>query len=129
MWGQYQGTEFKKIKILQEKTIRIIKFLPSNAPVSKETHKLKILKLKDFITLQNILFVYDCLEEERVKSLNATFKRMETNQFHNTRSFYTHQLKRRDFKTEKYGHFSILNKCLSDWTLLQNALETSFKKN
>ena len=36
MWGQYQGTEFKKIETLQEKAIRIIKFLPSNAPVSKE---------------------------------------------------------------------------------------------
>ena len=53
---------------------------------------------------------------------------METNQFYNTRSFNTHQLKRRDFKTEKYGRFSILSKCLSDWNLLQNALKTNFKK-
>ena len=93
MWGQYQGTEFKKIETLQEKAIRIIKFLPNNAPVSKEMHKLRILKLKDFITLQNILFAYDCLEEKAVKSLNTTFKQMETNQFYNTRSFNTHQLK------------------------------------
>ena len=56
------------------------------------------------------------------------FKPMETNQFHNTRSFNTHQLKRQDFKTEKYGCFSILSKCLSDWNLLQNALKTNFKK-
>ena len=128
MWGQYQGTEFKKIETLQEKAIRIIKFLPSNAPVSKEMQKLKILKLKDFITLQNILFVYDCLEEERMKSFNTTFKRMETNQFYNTRSFNTHQLKRGDFKTEKYGRFSISSKCLSDWKLLQNSLKTNLKK-
>ena len=126
VWGQYQGTEFKKIETLQEKAIRIIKFLPNNAPVSKEMHKLRILKLKDFITLQNVLFVYDCLEEERMKSFNTTFKQMETNQFYNTRSFNTHQLKRRDFKTEKYGRFSILSKCLSDWNLLQNDLKTNF---
>ena len=94
VWGQYQGTEFKKIETLQEKAIRIIKFLPNNAPVSKEMHKLRILKLKDFITLQNVLFVYDCLEEERMKSFNTTFKQMETNQFYNTRSFNTHQLKK-----------------------------------
>ena len=95
IWGQYQGTEFKKIETLQEKAIRIIKFLPNNAPVSKEMHKLRILKLKDFITLQNILFVYDCLEEERMKSFHTTFKQMEkTNQFYNTRSFNTHQLKK-----------------------------------
>ena len=128
VWGQYQGTEFKKIETLQEKAITIIKFLPNNAPVSKEMHKLRILKLKDFITLQNVLFVYDCLEEERMKSFNTTFKQMETNQFYNTRSFNTHQLKRRDFKTEKYGRFSILSKCLSDWNLLQNDLKTNLKK-
>ena len=48
----------KKKEMLQEKAIRIINFLPNNAPVSKEMHKLRILKLKDFITLQNVLFVY-----------------------------------------------------------------------
>ena len=85
MWGQYQGTEFQKLARLQEKAVIIIKFLPNNAPVSKEMHILKILKLKDFITHQNILFVYDCLEEER-----------------------------RDFKTKKCGRFSILKKILTD---------------
>ena len=113
---------------MQEKAIKTIKFLPNSAPVSKEMHKLRILKLKDFVKLQNILFVYDCLEEERIKSFNTTFKRMETDQFHNAISFNTHQLKRRDFKTEKYGCFSILSKCLSDWNLLQNDLKTNFKK-
>ena len=46
-----------KIETLQEKVIRIIKLLSNNAPVSKEVHKLKILKLQDLITLQNILSV------------------------------------------------------------------------
>ena len=118
----------RKIKTLQEKAIKTIKFLPNSAPVSKEMHKLRILKLKDFVKLQNILFVYDCLEEERIKSFNTTFKRMETDQFHNAISFNAHQLKRRDFKTEKYGCFSLLSKCLSDWNLPQNALKTNFKK-
>ena len=62
-------------------------------------HKLRIVKLKDFITLQNVLVVYDCLEEERMKSFDTTFKQMVTNEFDNTRSFNTHHLKRRDFKT------------------------------
>ena len=55
----------RKIKTL-EKVIRIINF---NAPaaVLKEMHKLKILKLKDFIKLKNILFINlnDCFDEER----------------------------------------------------------------
>ena len=65
-----------KIETLQEKAIRIIKFLPSNAPVSKEMHQLRILKLKDFITLQNVRFVYDCLEEERMKALTQLLNKL-----------------------------------------------------
>ena len=87
----------KKIETLLEKAIRTIKFLPNNAPVSKEMHKLRILKLKDFITFQNVIFVFDCLEEESMKSFNTTFKQVETNQFYNTRSFNTHQLKKARF--------------------------------
>ena len=41
VWQQYQGTEFKKIETLHEKAIRIIRFLPNNAPVPKEMHKLR----------------------------------------------------------------------------------------
>ena len=63
------------------------KFLPNNNPVSKEMYKSRILKLKHFITLQNVLFVYDCLEEKRMKSFNTTFKQIKTNQFYNTRTF------------------------------------------
>ena len=62
-----------------------------------------------------------------MKSFNTTFKRMETNQFHDVRTFSTHQLKRRDFKTEQYGRFSILSTCLSDSNLLQNVLKINFK--
>ena len=57
-------------------------FSSSRSDSSSEMHKLRILKLKDFITLQNKLSVYDYLEEERMKSFNTTFKQMETNQFH-----------------------------------------------
>ena len=47
----------KKIEKLQEKAIKIINFLPNDALVTKTMKEFKILKLKDFITLQNILFV------------------------------------------------------------------------
>ena len=59
MWGQCQDNEFrKKIKKWKNENIREShqKF---NAPVAvlKEMYKLKILKLKDFIKLQNIFFI------------------------------------------------------------------------
>ena len=67
-------------------------------------------------------------KKKKMKSFNTTFQQMESDQFYNTRSFNTHQLKKWDFKTEKYGRFSILSTCLSDWNLLQNDLKTNFKK-
>lgn len=50
--GQYQGTELKMKEKLQEKAIRLKNFMPSHASVLKEINDLKILNLKDFITLQ-----------------------------------------------------------------------------
>ena len=88
-------------------------------------HKLRILKQKDVIRLQNILFVYGCLEEERMKSFNTTFKRIRLINFTIQDAY---QLKRRDFKAEKYDRFAILKKCLSDWNLLHNALKSNFEK-
>ena len=76
VWGQCQDTELKKIENLEEKAIRIIKFLPNNAPVFKEMHKSKIIKVKDFNIIQNILFINNCLKEERLKSFNTAFKQM-----------------------------------------------------
>ena len=63
-WGQYQGTEFKKKETLQKKAIRIITFSPNNAPVSKEMHKLRILKLKDFVTLKTYFLYMTVLKKK-----------------------------------------------------------------
>ena len=51
IWGQEQSNEFKKIEKHQEKAIKIIEFLPNDAPITKTMKELKILKLKDSITL------------------------------------------------------------------------------
>ena len=89
--------------------------MPNNATVLKAMQKLKLLKIKDFITLQNILFINDCLEEEKLKRFNNIFKQMETNLFQSTRSINTQQLKRL-FLNKKYGHLSIFRKCLLEPT-------------
>ena len=90
----------------------------------KEMYKLKILKLKHFVTLQNTLFINDGLVKEKI-TFNCTFKELKTNQFHNARSIDAHYLKWRGFKKEKLSHFFTLNKCLSDCNVIQNALKTN----
>ena len=58
---------------MSRKAIRIINFLPLNAPVENQMYEMNILKLKDFIMLQNILFVKDCLSENAPSSFNDKF--------------------------------------------------------
>ena len=54
---------FQEIEKLQDKAIRIISFLPKGASVKEAYSTLKILKIWDFISLQNALLVKDVFEE------------------------------------------------------------------
>ena len=127
IWGQDQNEEFKKIEKLQEKAIRIISFLPLNATVEKQMYEMNILKLKDFIMLQNILFVKDCLSENALGSFNDKFHPSKLPLNHTTRSSSTYQLKANNFKTVRYGRKSIVNKCTLDWNNLQKILKQNFQ--
>ena len=65
IWGQIKTKLFQEVVKLQNKAIRIINFLPFNSSnINKTYNDLKILKLPDFISLQNSLFVKDCVEKE-----------------------------------------------------------------
>ena len=100
IWGQDQNEEFKKIEKLQEKALRIIHFLPLTAPVEKQMYKINILKLKDFIILENILSVKDCLSENAPGSFNDKFHPSKLPLNHTARSSSSYQLKVNNFKTE-----------------------------
>ena len=65
--------------------------------------ELKILKLKDHITLQNIPFVRDSLKNKGMTSFDKIFQQSTTTSYQNTRSASSFQLRKSDFKTEKYG--------------------------
>ena len=57
-------------------------------------------------------------------SFNEISQQSTTARYQNTRSASSFQLRKHDFKTEKYGRFSIINtKCLSDWNQPQSHLK------
>ena len=65
IWGQIKTKLFQEVVKLQNKSIRIINFLPLNSSnINKTYNDFKILKLPDFISLQSRLFVKDCFEKE-----------------------------------------------------------------
>ena len=78
IWGQDQNEEFKKMQKLQDaktsrKSNKDHKSPPLIAPVEKQVYEMNILKLNDFIMLQNILFVKDCLSENAPGSFKDKF--------------------------------------------------------
>ena len=95
---------------LQQKAIKIINFLPLNDAVEKQMYEVNILKLRDFIMLQNILFVKDCLSENSPGSFNDKFHPSKLPLNHTTRSSSTYGLKVNNFKTERYGRKSIVKR-------------------
>ena len=87
----------------------------------------KILKLKDFLMFQNILFVKDCLSEDALGSFNDKFHPSKLPLYHTTRSLSIYQLKVNNFKTKRYCHKLIVNKCTLDWSNLQKILKQNFQ--
>ena len=69
----------------------------------------------------------DSLKNEGMTSFDKIFQKSTTTHYQNTRSASSFQRRKRDFKTQKYGRFSTINKCLSDWNQLQKHLKTNFK--
>ena len=62
-WGQSIDTHTEKVFKLQNRAIRTITFSDFHADPDPIYKFLKILKLEDLITLQNVLFVYDHLKK------------------------------------------------------------------
>ena len=95
---QLKNEDFKKMEKLQGKAIRIINLIPLNALVEKQKYEMNILKPKDFIVLQNILFVKGRLNENAPGSFNDKFHSSKLPLNHTTRSSSTYQLKVINFK-------------------------------
>ena len=90
-------------------------------------HEMNILKLKDFIMLQNILFVKDYQSKNAPRSFNNKFHPSKLPLNHSTRSSSTYQIKVNNFKTERYGRKPIVKKCTLDWNNLQKILKQNFQ--
>ena len=73
--GQSKSDHFRKLVELQDKALRIINFLPDTVPLRDIYKNSKILKLHDYIALQNTLLIKDFFNEELPKPLNEKFKK------------------------------------------------------
>ena len=96
--------------------------MPPGSPVNPIYHKEKILKLKDFVSLQNALFVKDYFDNELPKSFKDYFKETKSVHNHETRSITNKNLSVPSVRTVTYGKESIRYNAVKLWNHLQNNL-------
>ena len=76
IWGQENDTSVNKVFLLQKDSLRIITFSDFRAHTNPLLET-KIIKLKDSITLENFLFVYDFLRNRLPRCFNNYFKTLK----------------------------------------------------
>ena len=123
IWGQKSTLLFRKIQDLQGKAIRIINYKPDDFNVNELYRNDKILKITDFISLKNTLFVKDSLEGNIPTTLQDYFKLAQNIHGHGTRSAGKSLIDIPQARTQTYGHCSIKSRCASTWNTLQNVLD------
>ena len=123
IWEQSKTKLFQKIEKLQDKAIRIISFLPKSASVKEAYSLLKILKIRDFIPLQNALLVVKDVFEEKIPSpFISYFKKLNTQHLHTTRSAINQSAFVPIVNTEIHGINSIKYRSVEIWNKLLKTL-------
>ena len=118
IWGQEQNnTLFEKLIKLQEKALRTINFknFDENANILFKDNK--ILKISDFISYKNTLFVRNSINRENLPIFNEMFTTLNTNHNHNKRA--RNLLDIPLSQTTHYGVNSIKTKPISSWNTVQ----------
>ena len=112
IWGQ-KDSVVKKLQILQNKALRIMNFYPSRSSATPLFKKCKILKLSDYISLQNFLYAYNSIRGNLPSSLSGQVSFVKTGK--NTRSEIYFQLNKIVTNTILYGTNSIKSKSVEIW--------------
>ena len=119
--GNFNNRIFK----LQNRALRIISFSDLRADCTPFYRDLKILKLDDYIVLQNCLLVHDALHRVSPVCFHDFFKySREVHSLH-TRTYTSDQLFVKHSNSIRYGINSITSKCISNWNQLTSLLKVS----
>ena len=116
IWEQKHSQECKSLTTTQNKGLQILNFkepLEQSSPLYKNS---KILKLIDIIKLNNILFVYDQINNNLPNAFENYFqlKRQQHNHFTRGNTLNVPQV-----NTSLYGSNSITLSAIRDWNGLQ----------
>ena len=126
VWAQNYNV-INRLVILQKKALRIMNYQPRNSHTSPLFRKAAVLKFKDKINLENILFIS--------KSINNLLPSLFNNWFvfssdtHRGKSSDTSwssndKLQKYSYRTNTYGKNSIIISVIESWNNSQNNLKS-----
>ena len=127
VWGQNSNTFTDKVFRLQNRSMRIISFSDFHAEALPLYKANNILTLKDFISLQNCLFVHDFLNNKLPSCFQNYFKAVDVVHGKGTKSQQLGCLFVPHFSTKKYGLASITRKCINSWNNFSRIFNCSLK--
>ena len=122
VWGQQNSTVPSAISRLQNIAMRIISFSDFNANTDPTYKSLRILKFKDFVSLQNCLLVHDSLNNKLPSCFSDFFTLISQVGNKSTRNSNLGCLFVNHSNTTKYGLNSINRKCINNWNFLTRTL-------
>ena len=128
IWGQNQNVHVKRIMKLQNKAIRIINFSNFEDPSSSLYKNSKILKFKDNVLQQNILYVYDSFNSRIPSNLKNNFSYIHSRHDYPTRNNKQKCVNLPIAKTYTYGINSINGQSARNWNRIHVTLFKDLEK-
>ena len=121
VWGQSKNTTFKEIEKLQNKAVRIMCFKSKLEPAKPIYKDLKILKIRDLLTLINCQLVQSHMTGNLPQNFSEYFKEMRNQYNYNIRGSKEGMIFKITRRTTTYGLNSIHHRAATDWNeLLKN---------
>ena len=125
IWGQSRSTHVDKISKLQNRALRIINFKDRNASANPIYISDNIIKLQDFVKLQDCLFVYDYLNDSLPACFEDLYFKLNYLYFNvQTRNSNLGCLFAPSKNTTRYGLNSITQKSIYAWNFFTKETKT-----
>ena len=128
-WRQNKYQAIKDIETIQEKTIRILNFKSKNDSVNPLFKNSKIMKMKDILTFNNCLVVYDQINEDMPFSFEDLFSTSENQHSYNTRGRKNNTIVKTLPNSTTYFLNSVRHRAASKWNEIIKTINTIDQNN
>ena len=127
IWGQNFNTLLRDIEKLQNKLINTMKLKTGSLHLNDLFTELKILNLKDLITFNKCLFVFDQLKEDLLQAFKNYFLKKYDCHIYNTRGTKKTLLGVQLKNTSQYGTNSIASRSIFNCNDMNKKIECSLE--